>query len=38
VILPMYQAIMSGKQPVKDALAASVQPAQQLIDKVRSGK
>lgn len=38
VILPMYQAIMSGKQPVKEALAASVQPAQQLVDKVRSGK
>ncbi|HEX5417369.1 MAG TPA: extracellular solute-binding protein, partial [Chloroflexota bacterium] len=38
VILPMYQAIMSGKQPVKDALASSVQPAQKVIDKVRSGK
>jgi len=38
VTLPMYQAIMSGKQNVKDALAGSVQPAQQIIDKVRSGK
>jgi multiple sugar transport system substrate-binding protein len=38
VILPMYQAIMSGKSPVKSALEGSVNPAQQIIDKVRSGK
>lgn len=38
VILPMYQAIMSGKAPVKAALAGSVNPAQQLIDKLRAGK
>lgn len=38
VILPMYQSIMAGKQSVPDALAGSVKPAQQLIDKVRSGK
>lgn len=38
VILPMYQSIMSGKQSVQDALAGSVKPAQQIIDKVRSGK
>ena len=38
VILPMYQGIMSGKVEVKPALAESVQPAQQIIDKLRSGK
>lgn len=38
VTLPMYQSIMSGKATVKAALAASVQPAQKIIDKVRSGK
>ncbi|HEY3081236.1 MAG TPA: extracellular solute-binding protein [Chloroflexota bacterium] len=38
VILPMYQGIISGKVEVKPALAESVQPAQQIIDKLRSGK
>ena len=38
VILPMYQGIMSGKNEVKPALAESVQPAQQIIDKLRSSK
>jgi len=38
VILPMYQAIMSGKQPVQEALAGSVKPGQEIVDKVRSGK
>lgn len=38
VILPMYQGIMSGQLQVKPALANSVQPAQQIIDKLRSGK
>lgn len=38
VTLPMYQSIMSGKSTVKQALDASVQPGQQILDKVRSGK
>ncbi len=38
VTLPMYQSIMSGKATVKEALGASVKLAQQIIDKVRSGK
>ncbi len=38
VTLPMYQSIMSGKSAVKQALDASVQPAQQILDKVRGGK
>jgi hypothetical protein len=38
VILPMYQGIIAGKVEVKPALAESVQPAQQIIDKLRAGK
>ena len=38
VTLPMYQSIVSGKQSVKDALTASVEPAQKIIDKLRAGK
>ncbi len=37
VTLPMYQSIVSGKAGVEQALAASVQPAQQIIDKLRAG-
>jgi ABC-type glycerol-3-phosphate transport system substrate-binding protein len=38
VVLPMYQSIMAGQKSVKDALAESTKPAQDIIDKLRSGK
>ncbi len=36
VLLPMYQAVISGQMEVKAALEQSVKPAQAIIDKLRA--